>query len=175
MNDPSHLIYCIDASAFIDLIHFNQPSNYPGVWDSIAELADNGRLIMYEEVKEECKDPAIQPWLKDHNAIVRPFSLEINQSMLELQSDLDRDGQWMVDPNSNKDKADPWVVAHAMAEDKREPDLFVAGLVKVVSHERITNKKKGKVKIPDVCKRYNIECITFPELVRLEGWVFVRR
>lgn len=53
--------------------------------------------------------------------------------------------------------ADLYLVAHALAKN-----------LVVVTHEKKRQSKK-RVKIPNVCERFHVECMTPFEMLRLEG------
>ena len=168
MTNSHDIVYCIDASAFIDIVQAAR--DIPDLWEPITDLAQNGHLIMPEQVKAECKDPEGQPWLDRHNRIVRVFTEDLNDAINQLQADLDADGQWLVNPGSIKDLSDPWVVALAMSENKLLGGSYGSGRVMVVCHEKPNGAKKGKIKIPDACDRYRIPCVRLRKLLELEGW-----
>jgi len=174
MRGTVNTIYCIDASAFIYVVHHLPEDNFKGVWEDMGDLVSNGRLIMPKIVRDECQDPESQNWLEVNNTIVRPFTPELNNAVFDLQSDLNKDNQFLEDPKSSKSKGDPWLIALAMAENWILSGSYASGDAVVVCHEEFTRNPTGKVKIPDVCIRYGIECLKFTEVVRREGWKFIR-
>jgi len=91
-----------------------------------------------------------------------------------LQADLQQAGLKMVDPGSTRDRADPYVVALALALDGRDPrDLHVKlapdAKCIVVTHEKAARAGTGKLKIPNACGRYRLDCIEFVTLLINEG------
>lgn len=154
------------------MVHGYPILNYPGMWECMADLVADGRLIMIEQARGECKDESAQPWLDSCSTMVRKFSHEVNICINQLQKDLTTDKQYLVDPSSDKDMADPFVVALAMAENLKLSGEYHSGQVIVVANEKPAFKTRGKIKIPDVCKRYSIECIQLVDVVKRENWVF---
>lgn len=172
MRNSSELIYNLDASAFISMVHDYPRDVFPGLWKDMGTLADCGRLVMFELIMKECKDPSAQDWLKEHKLMIRGFSAEINDAMLRLQSDLSGDGQFIEDPKSGKSKADPWLIALTMAESSPAGDLYLSGNHVIICHEKETKNTSGKVKIPDVCRRYGIKCLGLIDIPAIEGWSY---
>lgn len=56
------------------------------------------------------------------------------------------------------DRADPWVIAHAIVNGGT-----------VVTHEKRNPDVSRKVKIPNVCERFNVNCIDVYQLLRDQG------
>lgn len=172
MNSIHKPIYCLDTSAFVDMVHDQPEEVYPGLWNCMGNLADAGRLIMVEIAYKECKDPEAQQWLETHSGIRRPMSAEVLTCVSRLQSDLIDNKQYIVKPDSLKSEADPFVIALAMCENLERCGSYSSGDVVVVHHEGATNNKIGKVKITDVCRRYKIDSYKIIDAVRKENWIF---
>jgi hypothetical protein len=167
-------IYNLDTSAFLRMKEFYFEEGFPDFWEAMGDLADSGRLIMVKDARDECKDAEVQPWFRKHPSMIIKRTAEVLQCMKVLLGDLDADNQRLVDPNSDKDKADPWVIALAMAENIKHSGSYASGRTIVVGHESLTNKTEGKLKIPDVCKRYSIDYYSLPKVIRIESWKFKR-
>ena len=67
--------------------------------------------------------------------------------------------------------ADPFVIALAveMGSTTQQTLLHTAKGRIIVTEEKL---RGNKVKIPFVCKDYDIECINIIEMCRVEGWKF---
>lgn len=168
-------IYCIDASVVIDMVHDYPEWLIPGIWDAMAELADQDRLIIPKRVRDECKDDEVQQWFEDHSQMVKEFSEIQNVALTQLMADLDSDDQHLVDQDSpGKDEGDPFFIALIMAENKRLTGSYQSGPVTALCHEGASNRTRGKVKIKDVCQRYRINYLKLLDIAKNEGWRFVR-
>ncbi len=172
MNSGNNTIYCLDTSAFVDMVHEQPEDLYPGLWNCMGDLAKAGRLIMVKNAYEECKDPEAQPWLKACSCIIRPLSADVIACVSQLQSDLTDDKQFLVDPKSTKSQADPFVIALAMSENLKRGGSHSSGDVVLVHHESATNNRYGRVKIADICRRYSIQSYRMVDVVRQEKWIF---
>lgn len=172
MDNPLELVYCIDSSALIDLVHTYPPEIFPGLWERIGELAVGGRLLTVKQVRGECQDKELVAWFKNHGNIIVRISARLLENVTRISADLYAADQWLVDPSSDRDAADPYVVALALSENESDdPRVFPRKAV-VVQHEKPTKNRRGRVKIPDVCGRYGLECLSLVEMVRSEGWHF---
>ena len=85
MNSNSSPIYCLDTSAFVDIVHDQPEDSYPGLWNCMGDLAKAGRLIMIKNAYDECKDQEAQPWLKASSSIIRLLTADIQECVSTLQ------------------------------------------------------------------------------------------
>ncbi|MCD4728711.1 MAG: DUF4411 family protein [Pirellulales bacterium] len=133
------------------------PDVFPGAWAKLDSLADSGLLVSNEEVLEELnrqEDRAdeVCEWARCHVVIFHALDGPIQERVREIL----RSHPNLVDLKRRKSGADPFVVAHAILEK-----------CAVVTEENPSGGP-NKVKIPDVCKAYNIECIKVLEMFRRE-------
>jgi predicted nucleic acid-binding protein len=147
-------IYCFDTSALL------QPWNtyysmqfFPDFWNVIEALAREGILFCTEEVYREIekKDDSLAAWVKEQPFLFREATEDVQKNLrviLESHKEL-------VQAGKDRSRADPWVIAHAMAE----------GAV-VVTKEGYAPRK---IKIPDVCRAYEVPCIDDTQFVREIG------
>ena len=56
------------------------------------------------------------------------------------------------------DRVDPWIIAHAIVKGGA-----------VVTHEQKDSDTSNKVKIPNVCERFNVNCIDVYQMLRDQG------
>ncbi|MCJ7544349.1 MAG: DUF4411 family protein [Phycisphaerae bacterium] len=169
MNQPV-IVYCIDASALIELAQTYPRSNIPGIWDELALLVREGRLIAPREVEKEVhKDYELAPWVKQHRAMF----VKLTAKQIELVNEIERDSPGLIDEEKETPDADPFVIALAIARN-REPStpLFPQTHI-VLTCEKPT--KGQKPKIPDVCAKWGVPCISgggraLTELIKREGW-----
>jgi hypothetical protein len=134
------------------------PDLFPTLWDRVEEIVGGGRLITPDEVLTELSrmDDDVAKWAKRHKSpMVAPLSPEVMAAMTDILSRHAR----LMGKGGNRNGADPWVIA----------------LAKVRGAVVVTEEQAGggtKVKIPDVCKAENIDCMSVLGVIRAEGWTF---
>lgn len=161
------MAYWIDAGVLIQAHRgsLNQKI-VPQFWQFLHEHVEAGTICMpriaYEEVVDGGYDDEVVTWCKAR----KKLGLCCN----ETQAVQERYGilaAHVQEKHSKKpqqvrdwfDDADGWVIAHAFAEDDG------AGIVVTEEYERATNK--SKIKIPGLCKVFDIECINTAKLLRV--------
>lgn len=149
--------YCLDTSALI------QPwNNYysmelcPQYWHVLGELAKEGSVFCTRDVRRELEkqDDALFAWAKEHPHLFREVTDEVQENLRNILTT----HRELVNTRTDRSMADPWVIAHAMAE-----------RATVVTKEGFAPRK---IKIPDVCRAYNVPCIDDFEFVRQIGVKF---
>ncbi len=154
--------YCIDTCALIDLWRRHYPPDvFPGLWEDIERLVNQGRLIAPREVLEELRgvDDEILEWAKRHGKMF----LALDEDQLREVTTILEDFPRLIDPNKETPEADPFLIA-------------LAGTRKwtVVTSERARTSPDGRPKVPDVCKSRGVECISLIEFFREHGWKYVQ-
>ncbi len=158
--------YIIDTSSLIELNRHNPMDVYPGVWHNIENLIRQNRLLAPKEVYKEIsrKDDILFDWVKNNNKIF----VEPTNEQIDIVRELLKKYPSMIRLDRIYD-ADPWVIAMAidMAQSKQSTLVKIKKIV--VTEEKI---RGNQIKIPYVCKTYNIECIDILDMFRKEGWQF---
>lgn len=154
-------VYCIDTSALVDLRIDYPPRVFSDtVWAALERLVAEGRLIAPREVRRELakQDDEVHRWVRQRstNMIVNPDVAQQNL-LRQIMTDFP---EW-VDHASGQPVGEPWVIALART-------LNPLGCV--IAHEIVGGP--GARKIPNVCRRYSLECIRLPDLFLREGWSF---
>jgi uncharacterized protein DUF4411 len=173
---PTPTIYLIDSCSVIRLDgkDHNPPAvpytsaEKEAIWNGLKEFADEGRLKLIKQVKEELSrhDPAGLKTLKQYpgqKLIIRRTADVIRRYRLITTShpDLMRGG-------SRFDPADPWLI---LAAELYDYTIITEELLK---KDRTTLKprKRNMERIPDVCKSRNLKSsISLRDLAKLEGWI----
>jgi len=145
--------YCIDTSALIDL-HTNHypPDIFPGLWNDLESLVDQGLLIAPDEVfREICvKDDELAKWGKANRKMFTPLD---DDQIREVYSILEK-FPGLVDLNKTIPEADPFLIALAKCR-----------AWTVVTSEK-PNNSPVRPKIPNVCKGLNVRWIKLLEFFR---------
>lgn len=152
--------YLIDANILITGYKVHYPIDvHVSYWKAIAAQITNGNFVIVDKVKNEVQDEEIVEWLKQN----------IDKKLYETTNDsLEQYGhiqKWaMKNPTfslsqknhfADKNVADPFLVAKAMNYG-----------YKVVTYENSAGKGSSKIKIPDVCEQFGVQCITINQALR---------
>ncbi|MBM4275466.1 MAG: DUF4411 family protein [Deltaproteobacteria bacterium] len=135
--------YCIDTSSLIDL------KNYPreffhSLWEEFENLIGQTVLISPREVYREIERYSDDIYIWATKNII--MFHEINETeQLEVRNILEKYPN-LIDFNKTTPDADPFVIA--IAKHRK---------CTVITQEKYN--ERGKPKIPNVCKDYNINCI----------------
>lgn len=145
--------YAIDSCSLINAAkNYNMKKTvfYP-IWGRIEDLIMSGKLISTIEVKDELKDDDLVEWSKRNNSLFLPLTEDIQRKTVEVLHDFPTMIKMRSSGNSN---ADPFLIATALVEGAA-----------IVSDERLGDEKTGDYRIPNVCRRYNIDCITLNDFL----------
>lgn len=156
------MAYLLDTNVFIQSWNFDQkPDCCPDFWLWLIQKNQENMVYSIKEVFNEIKrkDDELARWVEGING---NFFIEINSNVESKLKDIDN---WIKAQNYTgaavdafKKGADSFLVAHA---------LSVQDGFKVVTLEKRSNSK-SKIKIPNVCDNFNIDCITTDEMLRRE-------
>jgi Domain of unknown function (DUF4411) len=152
-------MYVFDTSSLIGAwVRTYPPDTFPVVWDRMDGLAAEGRLQVPEEVYEELRaqDDDLLEWVKARaDIVVVPTSRAV---MLEARAVL-ADHEGLTKTGTGRGRADPFVIA-------------LAGLQScpVVTQEQ--GGSDSKPRIPYVCSRRGVACMSMLDVIRAEGWRF---
>ena len=153
-------VYSVDTSALIDgLERYYQPANFPSLWRRVDELVEAGRFVCSEEVIEEAgkRDLAANAWCKQRGA---ELMVATDARVAEVVSALLGAYPKITKELKGRNRADPFVIAVAQ----------IKGATVVTGEGQ--NGSENRPKIPWVCARLGIACISFTQLIQEEGWRF---
>ncbi|WKN41125.1 DUF4411 family protein [Tunicatimonas pelagia] len=151
-------VYCLDTNFFIEGWNkYYSPNFCSDYWDVIKDLGENGTIFVPHEVKKEIDkvDDSLKEWFVDKDFLVKQIDANVQNCLKQLYSN-NKAHQYLANNIKGRSLADPWVVAHAMAEKA----------IVVTKEFSTSSKDQRKVKIPDVCRNMNIECIDDFEFIR---------
>jgi len=86
--------------------------------------------------------------------------MDLDEEQSNLVKDILRNFSGLIDTNKSTPDADPFVIALSATE----------------GHTVITSEKMSlpneRPRIPNVCKHYNVKCISLQELFTEQGWKY---
>jgi hypothetical protein len=126
----------------------------------VIDLARDKRLFATDEVLLELKrgGDELYQWAKELDLMFLEPSEEVQQVVSEI---VERYPSFVPDESSDGIWADPYVIALAKVNNA----IIVTG-------EKPVGPGAKRPKIPNICQDMQIECISFLQLIRLEGWTF---
>lgn len=161
--------YVIDSSSLIELNRRYPIDVFPTLWKNVEKLIGKGFLISHKEVLKEISimDDSLNKWAKQQ----KKFFKELDEKQMEIVRQILAKYPSLAKSDNETAAADPFVIALAVEMGSNsQQTLFqtVKGRI-IVTEEKL---RGNKIKIPFVCKDYNIECINIIEMCRVEGWKF---
>ena len=156
------MTYVFDTNAFSQLFHSYYRDRFPSLWAQFDSLLEAGAITSTREVAREIEDDrvaALRDWAKNHThlfpaptaeeagIVSRIFSVSHFQQVIELKK-LYKGGK----------NADPFVIARARTLD---------GIVVTMERER-----PNAARIPNICRHFDVECISLEGFMEREGWRF---
>lgn len=149
-------MYVLDSNIFIQAHRANYPLDvFPSFWSVIHDLSNNHSICSIDKVKIEIYEQAfhedeLKKWCLRH--LPKPFFIDTQKVIRNYAQVI----QWAhekrhgyshkaIQQFSETNLADPWLVAFAMD-----------GVYTIVTQETSDPNSKKRIKIPDVCKAFNI-------------------
>ncbi|MBI5416427.1 DUF4411 family protein [Candidatus Poribacteria bacterium] len=147
--------YCLDTNVFIEPWNkYYSMKRCPEYWDILDNLGKKGTVFCPDQVKREIDkvDDLLKQWLNTKPYFIRQETEDVQLRVREILKAFPN----LIMVGANRSMADPWVVAHAM----------VVNAV-VVSKEYGINQDQNnsRIKIPDVCRHFKINCISDFEFI----------
>tara|TARA_R110002074_G_scaffold342602_1_gene513151 strand:- start:399 stop:899 length:501 start_codon:yes stop_codon:yes gene_type:complete len=164
-------VYVVDSNFFIQAHRVNYPLDIAhSFWNKVKELADAGRIISIDKVKDELydKNDDLEVWCKANlpedffkstdgvmteYGIVTAWAISMNQHYLPnaLNEFLDAD------------EADAFLVAYSLADKDNRV---------LVTQEKSQPNRKNKIKIPEACDPIDVRFLNTIEMFRELGTTF---
>jgi len=145
--------YLVDANTLIEAANvYYTFRRVPGFWDWMAEQCSKGTVRSASMVKDEIESPVeLVGWVEERES--EGFFIDVSSP--EIQKEFQKIAKWVMSQNfgpEHKAKflsgADPWLIAAAKVHG-----------CKVVTQEKSAGNGTKKVKIPDICTAFQVECI----------------
>lgn len=156
--------YLIDTDVLLQSAKFHYPFHiFPGFWSWLDSGINNGWARSVNAVYQEIEYPAeLKEWVD-----LRIGKLFIDESHPDIQAIQKKIASWVsqnFEPQNSRQflqVADPWLIATAVKNEGT-----------VVTQEARVSPDAKKVKIPNVCSRFQVDCINVFELLRVKNPVF---
>lgn len=160
-------MYLLDANVFIEAKdRYYRMSTFSGYWDWLDTQFQSGELCSIEMVYDEVSksDDNFSSWIKSR----REYFLNVDDA--ETQSVFTNIAQSVMENSVYKDTekakflgvADPFLIAKAKTLD-----------AVIVTHEVLVPENSTKVKIPNICRSFDIKHLNTFELLELLNAKFV--
>ena len=155
-------MYVLDTNVFIDAANAYYAFDLaPGYWDFLVQLFDSCHAVsiksVYDELGEAGDGDPLKDWARANKQhFVAPDSRVVAcyQRVIAWAKN-NYDSPAVVEFQR---VADSWIVAHALAY----------GWV-VVTHEKSAPASKRRIKIPDACSEFGVECLNPFKMLEREG------
>jgi hypothetical protein len=167
-------LYVVDTSSLIEMKWYYPISIFESLWMKCETLMHNSRMCAPVAVFDELnhKDDELTAWARGN---YKYLFQECTDFQVEMVHEILSKFPKLIDPNRETEQADPFVVALGLERRDGPQKSLVPLEVVVVSQERLTPERrtaKKKVIIPEVCRHYNLPCITLIDMIAREGWKF---
>ena len=158
--------YIIDSSSLMGLMRSTPIDVYPTVWGMLESLIIERRLMAPVQVLHEIRygSDALVSWAQSHEEMFRPVDKAI---MLTVQQIL---GEYpSLAKRRDKNDADAFIIGLAVSVMRPAQQRLTPSKAVVVTEEKL---KDNKVRIPLVCQKYDLGCVSYLGMFRAEGWQF---
>lgn len=145
--------YIVDASVLIEAANaYYSFESVPGFWEWLTEQGVNESIRSASMVGEEVEyPPQLVEWLEERET--EGFLIDVSEP--EIQAEYQKMAAWVIEQNFGPehvakflDGADLWIIAAAK----------VTGAT-VVTQETLAGAGTKKIKIPNVCAVFEVDCI----------------
>lgn len=145
--------YAIDACSLINAAknYSLKKSTFAPIWKKVTGMIAAGTLISTVEVRDELKDDDLVEWSKRNSQLFLPLTEEVQRKATAVLQDFPTMIKMKSTGNSN---ADPFLIATAALEGAT-----------IISDERLGDETSGDYHIPNVCRRYGIDCINLNDFL----------
>jgi len=160
------MIYVIDTDSLIALNRLYKPKFFSELWNQLEQAIEKGVLLSTRsnltELERKEDDTFFEEWKQNH----RNMFIELDEQSQNYVENILARFPDLIDTNSELEQADPYVIA--LARTKNGAVITEEGSL---SEESANNPdRKKKMKIPNVCRYYNILYMKIHEFINSEEW-----
>lgn len=161
-------IYLLDSNFFIQAHRSSYPFDVAtGFWNKIIYLANEGAIASIIKVKEEIyrNEDELKSWCKLNlpDNFFLDLSLESLKKYVEICKWAQSNSQYKQSAKDifmDEERADAFLVAFAATDIEKWT---------IVTQEASAPYSKSNIKLPDVCKIYNVKCLNAIQMFRELG------
>lgn len=158
--------FIIDSNFFIEAHRSNYPFDVvPSFWKKVQQIANQNLIISIDKVREEifknddeltqwCQSNLPNDFFKDSTVAIEEYS----KVAVWVNSKDDHYHRRAIEIFLDTDAADPWIIAYAINQN-----------FPLLTHEKSEPERKSRIKIPDVCNAFGVNCYTTVEMLRSLG------
>ncbi len=159
--------FLLDANFFIEAYRKGFPMDViPSFWVKLKELADAGKIISLDKVKDEiyknedelkfwCEANLPASFFKDSSEVLDAYKEVVQWAYSKRENPY---SQSALDVFMEADAADAWLVAYALKH--KQP---------LVTNEVAAPESKKSIKIPDACRSFGVQTFQPMEMLRALG------
>ena len=151
-------LYCLDANVLIEAWNgYYSPQLCLSYWEVLQDLGRSDRIFLPHDVGQEIlrTQDKLAEWLSEGSIPIRKNTQASGLALARIFA-TDERHERLVDNIKGRSLADPWVIAHAMETGAT-----------VVTREKATAESGSKrIRIPDVCCKMGVRCITDFQFLR---------
>ncbi|MCC6705020.1 MAG: DUF4411 family protein [Thermomicrobiales bacterium] len=152
-------IYCLDTSVIINMHRDFKIERFPGLWGKLDDLIEDGRLFIHRQVYEELQAKGTESCLRWKNSLPKRCVIEMDGFQGAIVGQITSDHAYLRS-------------YYVQPENKNKADLFLVAIGKLNHWCVVSDEGKKEWKIPDICKKYNVECLDKWGLMEAEDWTF---
>ena len=158
--------YLLDSNFFIQAHRIGFPLDVvPSFWNKVKELAENGKIISIDKVKNEiyrdgddlekwCRDNLPLDFFKNASTVITSYA----QIVTWAHSKNDQYTQQALNTFMDADEADAWLIAYGYTHS-----------YPIVTYEISSPSSKKSIKIPDACLPFGVKTLIPIEMFRELG------
>ena len=170
------MAYLLDSSSAIEASRHYSFAIFPPLWEWLARGINAGRIIIIRQVYDEVTDgnDELAEWFHSFGERVADVDFGYTEHLRKMEMWIrqqDYQGNALkkfLKRSNGREAADSFLIALALQD--REGVLEEEDVI--VTEEGSYPEMKGKVRIPDICRHFDIRCINFRELLAEENVVF---
>ena len=156
------MIYVFDTSSWQQLFGCYGRCRFPTLWNMFDELVALRRVTSIEhilnEIERRDKKNGELEWAREHSDLFPVLSHNDSLFLSEIYNEPRFRHVVSIERRDAQAPADPYLIARAKT---------VEGMV--ITQERT---RGNRVRIPSICKYFDIKCGTLDDLMAAEGWSF---
>ena len=169
------MAYLLDSSSAIYASRHLSFATFPSLWEWLGRSIGAGKIVIIKQVYEEVTggDDELAEWFLSFEKMLADVSLSYTEHLgkmeLWIREHYTEDAlKKFLSRSNGKDAADSFLIALAL---QNRGDLLGEEDV-IVTEEVSAPQMTGQVRIPDVCRQFDIRCINFRDLLAEEKVVF---